>query len=473
MPQRLNEPTLTRLSGFLAREMGLMFPRERWSDLERGMIPAAKAFGFAAVEECIAWLLSAHLTRRQIEILAAFLTIGETYFFRDPRVFEVLEQQILPELLRARRGGDQRLRLWSAGCASGEEAYSIAIVLHRLVRDLDQWNLFILATDINAAALAKGRGGVYGDWSFRNAPAWLKEHYFTREGEGHYQVIAPVRRMVSFEYLNLAEDSYPSLYSNSNAMDVIMCRNVLMYFAPEMAHMVVDKLNRALVQGGWLIVSPTEHARIAAEPLEPVSFDGAILYRKEAPPYQPPEVAPPLPEAEAVQTTPVTAKSLECAETMYGKGEYHEAAALLSALYDGAVIPVGPMTLLIRCHANRGELDAALELCDATLEREKMDPALHFLRAEILQEKGRSEEALDSLNRALYLDPELVLAHFVLGNLCIWSGRPEKARKHFRNALLERYQPDDILPDSEGMTAARVREIIRSTMPDASPSSTG
>ena len=463
---RISDATLAGLSDFLVKEIGLLFPRERWSGLERGMIAAAGQFGFEEVGDCIKWLLSAPLTRQQIEILAGVLTVGETYFFRDPRSFQLLEQEILPELVRTRRGPDQRLRIWSAGCSSGEEAYSVAILLHRLLPDLQNWKVTILASDINPAALGKGMAGVYGKWSFRGAPPWLKS-YFKPEAEGLFRLTDHIRRMVSFQYLNLAEDSYPSLYSNTNAMDIILCRNVLMYFAPEIARTVVGKLHRALVPGGWLIVGPAENTRVGYEPLEPVSFDGATLYRKQATPYlEPlPSAAPAIGEPPEKSAEPAVKPSLASAEALYRQGECTEAAALVKTLFPGATMPVDAMILLVRCHANRGELSLALELCDAALGREKLDPELHFLRAEILQEQGRGDEALTSLHHALYLDPKLVLAHFALGNLSLWSDRTEKARKHFNNALalLDGFAPDEILPGSEGITAGRLKEIIRQT----------
>jgi len=467
MARRISDATLASLSDFLVNEMGLLFPKERWGDMEMGIDAAARRFGFGEVDKCIRWLLSAHLTRQQVEVLAGVLTVGETYFFRDPRSFELLEQEILPEIVRSRRGKDQRLRIWSAGCSTGEEPYSIAILLHRLLPDLDNWNVTILASDINTAALSKGMAGVYGKWSFRGAPPWLKSLYFTPEAEGRFQLKPRIMRIVSFEYLNLAEDSYPSLYSNTNAMDIVMCRNVLMYFAPEMARLVVDKLCRALVPGGWLLVGPAEQSRVGYPSLEPVSFDGTTLYRKQEPHYPAhQENALPVLEVEPREPEqPPVKPSLESAEALYRQGHCVQAAALVKALYAGARMPAQAMILLIRCHANRGELSLALEYCDAALDVEKLEPELHFLRAEILQEQGRGEEALLSLNRALYLDPKLVLAHFSLGNLSLWGGRAEKARKHFENALalLDGFAPEEILPGSEGMTAGRLREIIRFT----------
>src|SRR5688572_30424277 len=119
-------PQWVRLSELIAGHIGLHFAPQRLPDFQRGLANAAEELGFNEVGECASWLLSAQPTRRQLEVLASHLTVGETYYFRDPRTFEVLATHILPRLINDRRAGDRRLRLWSAGCSSGEEAYSLA-----------------------------------------------------------------------------------------------------------------------------------------------------------------------------------------------------------------------------------------------------------------------------------------------------------------------------------------------------------
>ncbi|HBG06508.1 MAG: hypothetical protein A2075_00615 [Geobacteraceae bacterium GWC2_58_44] len=485
MSQRISDSTLSMLSSFVASQMGLIFPRERWSDLEKGMLAAAPHFGFSDAGECIRWLMSAPLTRPQVEILAGFLTVGESYFFRDPQSFKAVETEILPRLLSSRRGKDQQLRIWSAGCSSGEEPYSLAILLHRMLPDLEQWRVTILGTDINPAALRHGTAGVYGKWSFRGTPPWLKSLYFTAAEEGRFRVIEPVRRLVSFEYLNLAEDSYPSLFTNTNAMDLIFCRNVLMYFTREMVRTVVAKLYRSLVEEGCLVVGPVEYWQESYQPLQAVSFDTVTFFRKrggepeatQEPASPAPQERAPVPTEPAArlprrpegrplgggQASSVTAQPLyETAAQFYRQGLYPQAVALLTGLSGREEISLEAITMLIKAQANQGKLSEAMSLCEEALKGNKLDPALHHLRAEILQEQGEVEEARASLERAIYLDPQLVLAHFALGNLALWGGRKEKARKHFQNALelLGGSAPEEILPGSEGMTAGRLREII-------------
>ena len=450
------ELLLSSLSEFLAAQMGLHFPRERWGDLERGIAAAASEFGMADVQSCINWLVSTSLTRNQVEILASHLTVGETYFFREQRSFEVLDTHILPELLRAHDETGSRVRIWSAGCCTGEEPYSIAMLLDRLIPDAVKRNFTILATDINPRFLRKAAEGVYSDWSFRETPAWIRERYFNRRKDGRFEIKPHIRKRVTFSYVNLAEDAYPSLWNNTNAMDVIFCRNVLMYFGAEQAGEVVAKLRSSLVDGGWLITSPAETSGILFSAFTAVEFPGVFLYRRmtggaprtvvaghRLPAF---DVAPSSPPKEAPHE-PVRVRETGPPAICEQKPDERE-----------------PPRHMARTCANQGKLAEAIEWCEKAIASDKLDPASHYLLATIQQEQGYADSAAQALKRALYLDPEFVLAHFALGNLCLSQGRHRDAERHFGNALaLLRVRPHaEILPESEGLTAGRLIEIVMS-----------
>ena len=277
--RRIPEVLLSRFGAFVAENMGLHFPQARRDALAKGMERAAGEFGFADPVACAEWLLSAPLTPRQIEILAGHLTVGETYFFREKRSFETLEREVLPELIRARRS-ERRLRIWSAGCCTGEEPYSIAMLLSRMI-DPREWNVTILGTDINPRFLRKAAEGVYTKWSFRDTPSRIREEYFEAVEENRFAISPVIKKMVGFSYLNLAEDAFPSLSNNTNGMDLIFCRNVMMYFTPEQMRRTIRQLHRSLVDGGWLLVSPTEASHTLFAEFATVPFSGITLYQKE------------------------------------------------------------------------------------------------------------------------------------------------------------------------------------------------
>lgn len=461
MRHTLPDQLLSRLSEFLAMRIGLYFPSGRWDDLERGMKAAARELGDASVEAYIHRVLSAPLTHQQIEILASHLTVGETYFFRDRHSFEALEQYVLPELIRSRRDSERRLRIWCAGCCTGEEPYSIAMLLDRLLPDHEQWHVTVLATDINPQFLRKAAEGIYGNWSFRGTPAWVKEHYFKTGPHGRFEIHPRIKKMVTFSYLNLADDVYPSLSNNTNAMDIIFCRNVLMYFTAELAEKVVGNLYRAVMDGGWLAVSPVEASHTLFSRFSTVNFTGAMFYRKVAADDLRPPPMPPQPvEIPALRPSPETPRRIEA----------------LPAAEEKTGTPAGPLLqrqhepddpcLMARLCANQGKLAEAAEWCGKAIVLDKLNPQNHYLLATILEELGQDDAVEQSLKRALYLEPNFVLAHFALGNLRLSQGRHGEAKRHFANALalLQRLPLDEILPESDGLTAGRLGEIISSAL---------
>lgn len=477
MRSTLSSSLLLRLSEFVAEQTGLNFPQERWGDLERGIATAAPDFNFSDGESCVHWLLSAPLTRNTKEILATHLSVGETYFFREKQNLDILGEQILPPLLQARRQNEQRrLRIWSAGCCTGEEAYTLAILLDRLIPDLKEWNITILATDFNPKFLRKAAQGIYSDWSFRNAPVWLRQRYFIKGKDGRFEILPHIRKMVTFSYLNFADDLYPSLSNNTGAMDVIFCRNVLMYFTAQRAKQVVGNFYRALVNGGWVIVSPTEASNRLLSAFAPVEFPGSVLYRKtlnaesqitksklgisEHPFFQSSRgVETKYSSQLIVQTEPVHAPqvgSTPCSQT-----QEPETAT--------------PLTMARNC-ANQGQLSEALEWCEKAITADKMNPSHHYLLATILQEQGQHDIAIQSLMRTLYLDPDFVLAHFSLGNLHQSQGRYREAQRYFGNvlALLRNHPSDETLVEADGLTAGRLAEIttsLQASFPQSAASS--
>lgn len=432
-------------------------------------------------------LMTSALTRQQVETLAGFLTVGETYFFREQKSFEVVRQEVLPEIIRARQGRDQRLRIWSAGCCTGEEPYSIAMMVREVLPDPGSWNITILGTDINPRFLEKASEAVYGEWSLRDTSERLREKFFVRTAGGSHQVAPEVRSMVTLQYLNLAEDVYPSLLNGTNAMDVIFCRNVLMYFAPEQAKRVITSLHHTLLDGGWLLVSPSEFTHVHGSGFVAVSFPGAILYRKAPPGRETergashPDAAgkSPVPtdahtpasaKAPARKPPPVRRTAYEDALHHYEQGCYAEAVEELTALLAHEAEPHA-MALLARAYADQGKLPDALAACDRAVSRDKLCAAYHYLRATILHEQVAHEEAKASLKRALYLDPRFVVAHFTLANLAHAQGDMAEARRHFTNAslLLRDFHPEDALPESDGLTAGRLAAIIATMMQEEAP----
>jgi chemotaxis protein methyltransferase CheR len=498
-PVESSRPDLLRLlSPVLAERMGLDFSRDRLRDLERGVVSAASELGFANPDECLRYLTLSTMTRTQIEILASHLTVGETYFYRDSKSLEALKMRVLPELTSARKGDERRIRIWSAGCATGEEPYSLAILLDAAFPELKDWSVTILGTDINPRFLEKARAGVYSEWSFRDTPQWVRGQYFRKTRKG-YALQPRIREMATFQYHNLVEDLYPSLLNSTNAMDIIFCRNVLMYFSPSRARDVADHFHRSLIDGGWLVVSPVETSQTLFSRFEAVNADGVTLYRKGPTPIycipaplavqQPPAIefaelkkktsvspklrgiTPLLPVVRPKVVEEVKEQSAYArALALYEKGCYAEVVELLLPLAkkSGGVPDIKAMALLARAFANQGRLADALHWCERAISSDKLNPGLYCLAATILQEQRLFEKASTLLKQAIYLDRKIVLAHFALANLTRQQGKAKESRKYFANALalLQSYGHDDVLPESDGMIAGRLIEIIERLMID-------
>lgn len=442
----------SKARALIAARLGLEFPDGRVADLERGLAEAIRRSAHGAPEPYLAWLANVPDEDPALRRLAAHLTIGETYFFRDRASFEALEQHVLPSLIASRRAqGTLRLRLWSAACATGEEPYSLAILLDRLLPDRADWSVTILATDINAEALEAAQRGLYRDWSFRDTPASLRERYFRRRRDQFYELDAAVRRTVAFAPLNLAADAYPSVVTNTSAMDLVLCRNVLMYFARDAQRAAVARLQRALVTGGWLVVSPAEASFELLHPLVPVNYPGAIFYRKESWPaaaptetWKPepwvqsgaPEESAPPPEPEIAPAPDDIAGSL----------------------------PEPPNDLeRARAFADQGMLDEARRLCEAALVRDRLDAESHLLLAAICQERGELRAAFEALRGALYLAPDSASAHFLLGSLHLREGERRRGRRCIETvvALLSPLPREELIPGGGGLTAGRLLETAR------------
>ena len=358
------------------------------------------------------WLISSTPTKSQVEVLAGHLTVGETYFFRDKTCFDFLERRVFPELLALRRSAGRYLRILSAGCCSGEEPFSIAVLLSGMMADLKDWNISILGTDINPLFLKKASTGIYGDWSFRDTPKWVKERFFTRAGDNRFELLPEIRKWVTFTYHNLVEDGDPSPLDATSGMDLILCRNVLMYLTPSHQKDVIRRLKTCLVEGGWLIVSPSEVSDGLFREFEAVSFQGATFYRNS------PKTAPKtlsLPAGDMgrfhvmllcpsgcpgfshrmrkrlrlrLQGFDGGRKAVRQQEPdpydealfLYEKGLYAEAVEKLGPLLSEGPQVGGAAALLSRIFANQGKLSEAIGFCERAIGAERCD-AGHLLFA--------------------------------------------------------------------------------------------
>lgn len=456
----LSASRLAEVGAVVRERLGLHYPASRVRDLEAALRAAARSWGCGDAAAAASRIVDEPLGPDDLEVLAQALTVGETNFCRDPDVFLALERDILPDLIERRRRTDRRIRIWSAGCCTGEEPYTVAMILRRLLPAAEHWNITLLATDVNPHFLRRAAQGTYGPWSFRRTPGWMSRRHFSRRGDGKLEIHGDVRDMVTFEHLNLAEATYPSVYNNTNAMDVVLCRNVLIYFDAATVQRVVRRLSACLLPGGWLALGRSERVPVEIDDLEPRRLRGDYWYRRlalERPSAGPAPVAPP---CEPARPRPFPHRLQE----VFDAGDHAGAARDLS-LYLREGNPartdrVRALRLLAQACANLGRLDEAEGWCEEALAENNLDARLHYLLASVQLERNRCADAEHSLRRAVVADDRFVLAHFALGNLRRRTHDAARAREHFERvlALLRHHRPDEILADSDGLTAGQLAE---------------
>ena len=308
-----------------------------------------RRFKACGVPDSAAYL--AHLHERSTgaaewAALEAEITIGETFFFRYAEQFEALRDTILPGLIADRRP-ELALKIWSAGCSTGAEPYSLAILLHELLgAALPDWHVAITGTDISHAALATARAAEYGRWAMRTLPPEERQRYFLRlpaapgpAREGTYILRPEYRRMVRFERQNLMSLVEAGAPAPAADYDLILCRNVLIYFHADTVAAIVRALARRLRPGGWLLIGHAEPNPAFAGWLTPVNLPGTVAYRRregDGPVLLPGPSLPPWPPPRPRPGTTAAA-----ARSGGGSGPAPRAASD-AARGPGACAPAGP-----------------------------------------------------------------------------------------------------------------------------------
>ncbi|MBD1815443.1 tetratricopeptide repeat protein [Microcoleus vaginatus DQ-U2] len=224
-------------------------------------------------------------TKNEWAELILLLTTSESYFMRDKGQFDLLKKVILPELIEQKRdlhktlGMQPTLRIWSAGCSTGEEPYSLAIVLKQLIPDWEQWKILILGTDINEKVINKAPQGVYSHWSFRLVEPQIQKQYF-HQRQDDWQINQELRHSVTFSCVNLITDEFPNIYQNIYNIDLILCRNVFVYFEHKYISMVLKKFSNTLRPGGYLMTGHAEVYGQIMNEFQPKIFPESVVYQR-------------------------------------------------------------------------------------------------------------------------------------------------------------------------------------------------
>ncbi len=385
--------------------------------------------GFEKAQAYYAFLTTGSSGKEELKALIEQLTVGETSFFRYQAQWDVLRDVLLPELIRERRLGERSLRCWSAGCCSGEEAYSIAMTVLETLPQVEKWDVRILGTDINNDYLRKAEAGLYSERSVRSVPPDWRQKYFNQV-EGRYAVCDAVKRFVRFEQYNLAQDSPAD--SRVSDVDVLFCRNVTIYFTLESTKRLMEQFAGRLHPGGYLFLGHAETLWQISDRFEPVEFPQTVIYRRmhDGTSPMPEPLLSPRPFLELPQA-PLPAKAPDQHVLLFQAWEL----------------------------ANQGAYTQAIPLLLKVLEEDNLSDEAYHLLGTLYCRIDQSEKALEAFKRALYVDPINPLAYMNMGSIYRYQRRLKEAERAFKNVLkiLDKRAPESRVPFAEDMSCASLR----------------
>lgn len=466
----LRADDFTRFCGLVHDASGMDLPEIRIADLQRVVETGKLEAGLRSNDELHRYWSDPVQGRESLKRAIAGLTVGETYFFRDSAQFDALRSTVIPELIE-RRSLTRTLRIWSAGCSTGEEPYSLAIALEDFSARLAGWKVTILGTDVNPTSLETARKGVYGPWSFRQAPDGVKERFFTPAG-ARYTINPTIRSKVTFAELNLGEEFPANLPLRD--LDLILCRNVLIYLSRGAIERVARRFHQALTPSGWLVVAPSELSQASFDMFEPVNFPAAVLYRKTTTPVPKFDAQDSLSEIHWLESSPLTStpniaspappsKKLgslaDVREALAGRSE--EANRLIEEAAKSGVIPV--YFWAARVLADQTDWAGAQVWIERDLACEPYSARSHYLHGLILGERGQIDAAVGAVRRSIFADPNFVLGHTALADLLDRAGEPRRARAARQTAidLLAARPEHDLIAEGDGLTVGRLQTLLR------------
>ena len=470
----LTDAELARLRVLLHRTAGLVFEDSRRESLGYCLGERLRATGDPDV--------AAYLRRveapgsPELQPLLDEVTIQETHFFRNPPQARALRKHVLPELVREAATRGRRVRIWSAGCSTGDEPYSIAMVLRQLLPSTAGWDLKVIATDISTGALAAAREGTYGPRALRLASPEQLARFFVPVGSGRHRVRPEVRELVEFRHGNLVLDPPPG-----DGLDLVLCRNVTIYFDRDTTRDLVRRLHGSLRDGGYLFLGHSETLWQVSEDFRLVTIGtgegAAFAYRRlddrterravlpdrrtaaepsrsGARPRSPQRPGPVgLPGSVAPPGTPaqIAHPVLAAAPVLRAR----------SAPRRAPVAAPGPDLDGVRAALATGRYDDAARLARLLADREPLVADAHYLLGRALVESGHDDQALPALRRAVYLAPYAGLAHFLLAGALARCGDPSAAAREYRAAAqtLGRDPDEAAAPELGGRSARELAAL--------------
>lgn len=442
---------------WIHKHSGIFLEDSRVDSLRISLVTRATRFDFTDYGDYFRLLSN---DEQEFKELMNLVTINETSFFRFPAQFEAFRDRIIPEIVDGRpQGANRQFRVWSAGCSTGEEPYTISMTLLDSTLEALGHRLEVVGTDVSTQALDRARKGVYPDRAVANLDPFLRSRWFETVDGGH-RPVKRVRDNCNFHFHNLIKEPYPLAFMSN--WDVIFCRNVTIYFRVESTRRVVDHFFDALNPGGYLFIGHSETLTSISDRFEPVEIDGVFLYRK-------PHVKRSLSFEEIVarrqQRTGVASR--EPAEGTVGARKYRstrrppepepkpdrvgalldearglleQACAVQALVLAQDALKLEPTNVQAHlmaafAYADMGKFVEAMEQAQQVLLTYPLTAGARYIMGVIHQQQGDVEAALTEFKRTIYIDPDFVLAHFAVANLQRQQGKNDEACRSYENAL--------------------------------------
>ncbi|MCX5681795.1 MAG: hypothetical protein NT079_05955 [Candidatus Omnitrophica bacterium] len=482
-----------RLKNLINEHAGLYFKDYALKDLEIAISQRMAVRRIALPVDYFNLIAFSEEKESEFRELLNLLTINHTYFFRNEAQFKILKEKILPEIIARKMNNAfftqpgqvdrPSLRIWSAGSSTGEEPYTIAMLVKEAILDLENWDIQILATDASQNALEHARKGVFGPNSFKNMDERYLQKYFTprvaKSQRPQYEIQDDLKSMVSLGYFNLMDEDYPRNF------DVIFFRNVSIYFELETTIKVMQKMHTSLRDDGYLFIGYSETLQFMPDKFKMFCQDEAIYYRKNFEKAIAPQFAPKkdegniekaleeislrqaLAEVESELKKAPTPKKLEdilvdAVQCFHGK-EYDKALKLLGEAQLIDKNSIEPFYISAEIFLSQGKLNEAKAKLTHALTINPLFAAAHYLFGCVFLEQNLTDPAKESLKKALYLDKDFSLAHFYLAQAYKVEAKTNDAIREYRNTakLLSRLSAEDIIPFSGGFNAATILSVCR------------
>ena len=470
------DPNFIRLKTFVISMTGLSYFEDKSEQLSDRLLKRFIALGEKDCESYRKRLEFGSAAGTELDLLITELTIGETYFFRHGEQFDALRQVIIPDLLQKNKDS-KRLSIWCAGCSTGAEPFSISIMLRREFKQhLVGWTIDIIGSDINRSFLDRAIEGRFDEWHLRSTGDDLRKACFQKVDK-QWQINPEFKDGVSFVFHNLISSAYPPKISAGIGYDMILCRNVMIYFSQETIADILPQFNRCLVPAGWMLLGYSEINTELYKDFELVPFPGAIIFRKNIhriQSYDIASLAKSLPAGPATYGTSMTPAPY--APPPRPAAEVVSTPALPSAAQgstlrfpisgDMSPVRVAPTDLHANCRAalDRADFNTVLETANALIAKDQLDACAHLLKAQALLQLKREDEAEDILKKAIYINRNFIMAHYLLGMLYSKLRQNDKAARYLANAknLLEGLKGTDLLPEGHGMSVADLQQNLKS-----------